>query len=207
MRPSAAAAPSIPARWSALKKEGFVSVINLRLASEPGADIDAGRAAAQAAGLKYIHLPFNVAMPDAKVVDSFLAAVADKSNQPVFIHCGSANRVGGVWMIKRALQDGWPIEQAQAEGEAIGLSNPQMTAFALELHQGSPEKVATFTVRVRFSRAEASRARVVIYTYPFRARGDFTDLMGRARRYRLPARLYLSREPGPATQSAGFFCF
>ena len=120
-----------PTAMAGLKKEGFVSVINLRQASEPGANIDAGRAAAQLAGLKYIHLPFNVAMPDPKVVDAFLAAVADKSNQPVFIHCGSANRVGGVWMIKRALQDGWPIERAQAEGEAIGLSNPQMTAFAL----------------------------------------------------------------------------
>jgi uncharacterized protein (TIGR01244 family) len=120
-----------PSAMSALKKEGFVSVINLRLPTEPGADIDAGRAAAQAAGLKYIHLPFNVAMPDAKVVDSFLAAVADKSNQPVFVHCGSANRVGGVWMIKRVLQDGWPVDKAQAEGEAIGLNNPQMTAFAL----------------------------------------------------------------------------
>ena len=120
-----------PSAMAGLKKEGFVSVINLRLASEQGADIDAGRAAAQSAGLKYIHLPFNVAMPDSKVVDQFLAAVADKSNQPVFIHCGSANRVGGVWMIKRALQDGWAVERAQAEGEAIGLSNPQMTAFAL----------------------------------------------------------------------------
>jgi uncharacterized protein (TIGR01244 family) len=120
-----------PSAMAALKKEGFVSVINLRLASEQGADVDAGRAAAQAAGLKYIHLPFNVAMPDTKVVDAFLAAVADKTNQPVFVHCGSANRVGGVWMIKRALQDGWPVERAQAEGEAIGLSNPQMTAFAL----------------------------------------------------------------------------
>jgi uncharacterized protein (TIGR01244 family) len=120
-----------PSAMSALKKEGFVSVINLRQASEPGADIDAGRAAAQAAGLKYIHLPFNVAMPDAKVVDSFLAAVADKSNQPVFVHCGSANRVGGVWMVKRVLQDGWAIDRAQAEGEAIGLSNPDMKAFAL----------------------------------------------------------------------------
>ena len=120
-----------PSAMAGLKKEGFVSVINLRLASEPGADIDAGKAAAQAAGLKYIHLPFNVAMPDSKVVDAFLAAVADKGNQPVFIHCGSANRVGGVWMIKRALQDGWTVERAQAEGEAIGLSNPDMKAFAL----------------------------------------------------------------------------
>src|SRR5262245_18763950 len=129
-----------PSAMAGLKKEGFVSVINLRLASEQGADIDAGRAAAQAAGLKYIHLPFNVAMPDAKVVDAFLAAVADKSNQPVFIHCGSANRVGGVWMIKRALQDGWSIERAQAEGEAIGLNHPDMKKFALSYIQDHQKK-------------------------------------------------------------------
>ncbi len=78
-----------PTAMKALKGEGYVSVINLRLPTEEGANVDAGRAAAQAAGLKYIHLPFNAAQPDTKVVDSFLAAVADKSNQPVFIHCGS----------------------------------------------------------------------------------------------------------------------
>ena len=121
-----------PSAMAALKKEGFVSVVNLRVATEQGADVDAGRAAAQAAGLKYIHLPFNAAAPDPKVVDSFLAAVADKSNQPVFIHCGSANRVGAVWMIKRALQDGWDVDKARAEGEAIGLSNAQLAAFAVE---------------------------------------------------------------------------
>jgi uncharacterized protein (TIGR01244 family) len=121
-----------PAAMAALKKEGYVSVINLRQASEAGADIDAGRAAAQAAGLKYIHLPFNVAAPDSKVVDSFLASVADKSNQPVFIHCGSANRVGGMWMIKRVLQDGWAVDRAKTEAEAIGLSSAPLVAFATE---------------------------------------------------------------------------
>jgi len=119
-----------PSAMTALRKEGFVSVINLRLASEEGANVEAGRAAAQAAGLKYIHLPFNAATPDPKVVDSFLAAVADRGNQPVFIHCGSANRVGGVWMIKRALQDKWPVEKALTEAQAIGLNNPALTAFA-----------------------------------------------------------------------------
>jgi len=121
-----------PAAMAGLRKEGFVSVINLRMANEPGADVDAGRAAAQAAGLKYIHLPFNAASPDPKVVESFLGAVADKANQPVFIHCGSANRVGGVWMIKRVLQDGWAIDKARTEAEAIGLSNPQLVAFATD---------------------------------------------------------------------------
>ena len=121
-----------PSAMAALKKEGFVSVINLRLPTEQGADVDAGRAAAQAAGLKYIHLPFNAAAPDAKVVESFLAAVADTSNQPVFIHCGSANRVGAVWMIKRALQDGWDVDRARVEAETIGLSSAQLAAFATE---------------------------------------------------------------------------
>ena len=116
----------------ALKKDGFASVINLRLASESGADVDAGRAAAQAAGLKYIHLPFDVANPDPKLVDNFLAAVSDKSNQPVYIHCGSANRVGAVWMIKRVLKDGWSSDKALAEAEAIGLTNARLKTFATE---------------------------------------------------------------------------
>jgi len=119
-----------PSAMAALRKDGFVSVVNLRLANEPGADVDAGRAAAQAAGLKYIHLPFNAAEPDPKIVESFLSTVADKANQPVFIHCGSANRVGSVWMIKRVLQDKWALDKAQAEAEAIGLTSPQLVAFA-----------------------------------------------------------------------------
>ena len=121
-----------PSAMAALRKEGFVSVINLRLASEQGADVDGSRAAAKTAGLKYIHLPFNAASPDPKVVESFLAAVADKSNQPVFIHCGSANRVGAVWMIKRVLQDGWTVDKARSEAETIGLTSPQLAAFATE---------------------------------------------------------------------------
>ena len=121
-----------PAAMAGLKKEGFVSVINLRLASEEGANVEAGRAAAQAAGLKYIHLPFNAASPDTKVIDGFLAAVADRANQPVFIHCGSANRVGGVWMIKRALQDKWPVEKALVEAQAIGLNSAPLTTFATD---------------------------------------------------------------------------
>jgi len=121
-----------PAAMASLKSEGFVSVINLRLPTEEGANVEQGRAAAQAAGLKYIHLPFNAASPDPKVVDSFLAAVADRANQPVFIHCGSASRVGGMWTIKRALQDKWPLDRALTEAQAIGLNNPALQAFAID---------------------------------------------------------------------------
>jgi uncharacterized protein (TIGR01244 family) len=116
----------------ALRKDGFVSVINLRLASEVGANVEEEGRAAQAAGLKYIHLPFDAAMPDARVVEAFLSAVATRANQPAFIHCGSANRVGGMWMIKRVLQDGWTIDRARTEAQAIGLRDPQLDAFAVK---------------------------------------------------------------------------
>jgi uncharacterized protein (TIGR01244 family) len=121
-----------PAAMTELKKQGFVSVINLRTASEPGADVEGSRAAAQSAGLKYIHLPFDMAKPDPNLVESFLGAVADTSNQPVYIHCASANRVGAMWMIKRALQDEWEIDKAREEAEAIGLTNPKLKEFATD---------------------------------------------------------------------------
>lgn len=121
-----------PAAMTALRKEGYTSIVNLRLATEPEANIDASKAAAQAAGLKYFHLPFSGAAPDPKVVDQFLAVVSDTQNQPVFIHCATANRAGAVWMIKRVLQDHWTIDRAREEAEAIGMHDPKLAAFATD---------------------------------------------------------------------------
>jgi uncharacterized protein (TIGR01244 family) len=116
--------------FPALKREGFSSVINLRQPSEPGVAEEA--ALVEAAGLAYIHLPLDAGAPDPAVVDKFLSAVADESNQPVYIHCASANRVGAVWAIKRVLQDDWPLDKAFAEADAIGLSSPRLRQFATD---------------------------------------------------------------------------
>jgi uncharacterized protein (TIGR01244 family) len=120
----------------ALKNDGFKSVINLRQASEAGANIEANAARAKALGLNYIHLPLNGQAPDPKIVDAFLAAVADKANQPVFIHCGSASRVGAVWLVKRVLQDGWPIDKATEEAKMIGLRSAPLEEFAKQYIAG-----------------------------------------------------------------------
>ena len=114
-----------------LAKDGFKSVINLRLATEANANIDLNAAHAKSLGLNYIHIPFNGQQPDPKVVDQFLAAVSNKANQPVFIHCGSASRVGAVWLVKRVLQDGWTIEKATEEAKLIGLRSEPLEKFAL----------------------------------------------------------------------------
>ncbi|MEW6323345.1 MAG: protein tyrosine phosphatase family protein [Acidobacteriota bacterium] len=120
------------AALAGLHKDGFKSIINLRLATEPGANVPEQTAEAKALGMNYFHLPLSGAAPDPKIVDQFLAVIADKANQPVFIHCASANRVGAVWLVKRVLQDKYTIEQATAEAKAIGLSNPGLEKFALE---------------------------------------------------------------------------
>ena len=121
-----------PSAMAALAAEGFKSVINLRLASENGANIPENQAKAKALGLNYFHLPLSGASPDPAIVDQFLGAVSNKANQPVYIHCASANRVGAVWLVKRVLQDGWAVDKATAEAKAIGLSAPGLEKFALE---------------------------------------------------------------------------
>lgn len=115
-----------------IKKRGFASILNLRRDQEPGADIAAARAAATAAGLKFIHIPVDGARPDPAAADAFLKAVTDRANQPVFIHCASANRVAAMWLIKRVVVDGWEIPKATAEAEAIGLTNAGLKQFALD---------------------------------------------------------------------------
>jgi len=114
-----------------LAKDGFKSVINLRLATEANANIDLNAAHAKSLGLNYIHIPYNAAQPDNKVVDQFLAAIANKANQPAYVHCGSASRVGSVWLVKRVIQDGWTIEKATEEAKAIGLRSEALEKFAL----------------------------------------------------------------------------
>ena len=126
----ACAGATPPSAMAELKAQGFVSVINFRTAGEPGASIEKGRTAAEVVRLKYFHLPFRRATP--AVTETFLDVVTDPANQPVFIHCGSANRVGAMWLIKRVKVDGWSVEDATAEAEAIGLRSVALKVFALE---------------------------------------------------------------------------
>ena len=115
-----------------IKKMGFVSVINLREAQEPGADIEKHRAAAEAAGLRYYHVPLNTAKPDPKAADEFLKVISSKEATPAFIHCASANRASAMWLIKRVVVDHWDVAKATQEAEALGLTNAALKEWAIE---------------------------------------------------------------------------
>ncbi len=75
-----------PAAIEELKKMGYASIINLRLATEPGADIEGHTAVAKAVGIPYYHIPFSVTAPDPAAVDTFLKTITAPGVQPAFIH-------------------------------------------------------------------------------------------------------------------------
>jgi len=112
-----------------LKGEGFTTVINLRAATEEGVDLEGCQAAAKAAGLSYVHLPFDPESGDTQVIDDFLAAVGDEANHPVYIHCHSATRAAALWMIGRVLRDGWEFDDARAEGDKIAAKPIEANLF------------------------------------------------------------------------------
>lgn len=128
----ACAGATSPAALAGIKSMGYNSVINLRTVGENGFDADAEVAAAKAAGITYIHLPFNAQSPDPALVDNFLKAITDKANQPAFIHCASANRAAALWMIKRIAVDKWDVDKAAEEATGLGMTSPALKAFAIE---------------------------------------------------------------------------
>lgn len=118
-----------------IKKMGYASIINLRLPSENGADIDAEAAAANAAGIRFVHIPFDHSNPTASAADQFVAAVTAPENQPAFVHCATGNRAAMMWMIKRMTVDHWEADRAGKEAAELGLTSPALKKFALDYSQ------------------------------------------------------------------------
>jgi protein tyrosine phosphatase (PTP) superfamily phosphohydrolase (DUF442 family) len=75
-----------PAAIQEIKNMGFASIINLRLATEQGADIEGHTAVAKTAGIPYYHIPFSGSAPDPAAVDTFLKTITAPGVQPAFIH-------------------------------------------------------------------------------------------------------------------------
>jgi uncharacterized protein (TIGR01244 family) len=108
-------------------------VLSLRAANEPGADIEAEKAAVETAGMKFIHIPFVRTDPQVDgAVDAFLAAAKDPANRPLFFHCAGGTRAAALWAVKRVMVDGWPRDKAMAEAETVGALNDGMRKWAAD---------------------------------------------------------------------------
>jgi uncharacterized protein (TIGR01244 family) len=118
-----------------IKKFGFASIINLREASEDGANIEQEAAAAKAVGLNYYSLPFNSANPDPAVADKFIEAITAKGSDPAFIHCAGGGRAATMWFIKRMVVDHWDVDKAAKEATDLGMTSAKLKQFAIDYAQ------------------------------------------------------------------------
>jgi uncharacterized protein (TIGR01244 family) len=112
------------------KLRATVSRLNLRAATEQGANVEAEEAAAKAAGINYAHIPFVTATPDPAAVDRFLETMVRPGYQPAFIHCAGGGRAAMMWFIKRVMVDKWDNERAMAEASQLGLTSEPLKTFA-----------------------------------------------------------------------------
>jgi uncharacterized protein (TIGR01244 family) len=123
---------------SRLKAEGIRAIVNLRQPAEYNAAEE--EATAKALGLRYFNIPVNPADLQDSQVEQFLSITSDRHNLPVFIHCTMGVRVATFWMIRRALVDGWKIEDAETEAQNMGLHNPALLEFARNYIARHPKK-------------------------------------------------------------------
>jgi uncharacterized protein (TIGR01244 family) len=118
-----------------IKKMGFASIINLREASEEGANVEEEAAAAKAAGIRYYHIPFDGKKPDPAVADKFLEAITAEGSVPAFIHCAGGNRAATMWLIKRLAVDHWDVDRATKEATELGMTSAELKQFAIDYAQ------------------------------------------------------------------------
>jgi protein tyrosine phosphatase (PTP) superfamily phosphohydrolase (DUF442 family) len=111
---------------------GYASIINLRVPTEEGANVDQEAAAAKEAGIRFYSIPFNGQKPDPAAADQFLTTITDPANQPAFVHCHSGNRAAAMWMVKRLVVDRWDADRASAEASQLGLTSGALKKFALD---------------------------------------------------------------------------
>ena len=77
--------------------------------------------------MTYVHIPITTFSITEEKVEQLAELLANAEDAPVLLHCGSSNRVGGLWYIYRALYDGLSEEEAMEEGVEHGLRSTMLT--------------------------------------------------------------------------------
>ena len=114
-----------------IKGAGIARVLDLRTVGEVDWDEPS---VVSAAGLDYTRLAFRA--PDSLTDEIFDTArqafSAAGPDNGLLCHCGSANRVGAVWLAHRVLDQNVPWDVALAEAKQVGLRNSDYVQLAKE---------------------------------------------------------------------------
>lgn len=119
-----------PEDFAEAKQRGIKVVVTLRQEGEVSWD---EKAIAKELGLTFHRFGFREpnSLTDS-IFDQSLKLLADSQKTPVMLQCGSANRVGAVWLAHRVLNDRLTVEQAQKEARTVGLRTAAYEEKALD---------------------------------------------------------------------------
>ena len=110
------------------KQRGVRTVVTLRTPGEVEWD---EHLVASDLGLTFVEIPFRA--PEDLTDDVFEQGrlTLENAERPMIMHCGSANRVGALWLPWRVLDGGLDVEAALAEAKQVGLRTPAYEERAL----------------------------------------------------------------------------
>jgi len=115
--------------FQAVKDAGFKTVINLRPADEMSFD---EKKVVEGLGMAYVNIPITTFSITEEKVGQLADLLGDPDAAPVLFHCGSSNRVGGMWYIYRVLFEEASEEEAMEEAVEYGLRNATLTTVVKE---------------------------------------------------------------------------
>ncbi len=106
-----------------LKARGVTTIIDLRQANEATFDEEA---AAQARGLRYIHLPMKSDQLTEEQAGRFIDALRPHNREKVLIHCAGGNRAAAMYGLYLGATRDCPTQEAMARAQRAGLTNEHL---------------------------------------------------------------------------------
>ncbi len=121
------------AQLRAAHAAGLVTLLDMRDPIEPRSFDQPALAASL--GLTYVNIPVSGATLNDRTMERILTVLRDGASAPVFIHCGSGNRVGGA-LIPFFMNDrGMNEHDAVALAMQVGLRGPELLRWGLDYAQ------------------------------------------------------------------------
>jgi len=118
------------AHLSAFKEAGGAIVLDLRDPMEPRPLDEASTV--RSLGLEYENVPVGAGTLDDPTMERILGVLRHAGSKPVFVHCGSGNRVGGALIPFLMLDHGFEEEDAVGQAMRVGLRSAELMEWGLD---------------------------------------------------------------------------
>jgi NAD+ diphosphatase len=115
-------------QFTLVAQEGYKAVVNLALATSPGALPDEGALVA-GLGMDYVHIPVHFDAPRPEELQAFFATLDRYGDAKVFVHCIANKRVSAFLFLYRVLKLGHPIHDAEMALHRIWQPDETWQAF------------------------------------------------------------------------------